>query len=393
MNQDIKFGFWNYAPFGILDNKEAVLDWKNCGSNLPMSFVYDHSVDKKKDMLELLDECQKHGLKLIISDIRTPFTRLRTISKEEYEKDVIEAYKDFGKHPATFGFYIGDEPSPDESDLFILAANIVLKNMPGLVPFGNLLPYFDGFDEKTNLGTERPHYEALLARIIKESKLPVIGYDQYTQNYDEYYHPEAGINAYFNGLEIYHKVTKTCGVPFYVSLLSVGHWMYKVPTEDMIRWQISTAFAHGARGVIWFYFYQNDIDLSYREAPFTGYLLRKTPMFDVISRQQYIFKTRYEEQFNKMELEDVYHLNHIYKENQEVKESEFIKELKIERDFPVIVSTYKEFDSDKRFISFVNGSQTHANLFRLTWKNEKKETFWLAPGELALFSLDDIFNK
>jgi uncharacterized FAD-dependent dehydrogenase len=100
MDKNIKFGFWNYAPLGILNNKDAVQDWVECGINLPMSFTYDHLINKKEEMLELLDECFKHDLKLIISDTRTLFTNLRKISLEQFKKDVKAAMGDFASHPA-----------------------------------------------------------------------------------------------------------------------------------------------------------------------------------------------------------------------------------------------------------------------------------------------------
>ena len=386
MDKNIKFGFWNYAPFGIISNKEAVKDWVEVGSNLPMSFVYDSKKDKPNVMLELLDECEKHNLKLIISDTRTLFTNLRSLSKEEFRKQVKEAYKDFGHHKAVFGFYLGDEPSIKETDLFIDAAKIVLEEMPGLTPFGNLLPYFGCSDAIAGAeNKEFKIYSEVLQRILKETKLPVIGYDQYTQCFDDMTNQEAGINSYFVGLDNYFKNCKANNVPFIMSLLSVGHWSYRVPTEDDIRWQISTAFAHGARGVIWFYFYQDDKDYSYRLSPFTNYGLKKTPMFDIIAREQYLFKKTFEGQLNKMELEAVYHLGDSY--DKKFVYDEHIKEIVTDRKFPVIISYYKEFNSEKKWVSFVNGSQKYANLLRISFTNDKKETFWLAPGEMRLFEL------
>ena len=88
MNKDIKFGFWNYAPFGVISNKEAVKDWVNAESNLPMSFVYDFHNGNKEEMIELLDECQKSNLKLIVSDTRTIFRNLCSVSEEQFRKDV-----------------------------------------------------------------------------------------------------------------------------------------------------------------------------------------------------------------------------------------------------------------------------------------------------------------
>ena len=388
MDKNIKFGFWNYAPFGIISNQDAVKDWVEVGSNLPMSFIYDSKKDKPSSMIELLDECEKNNLKLIISDTRTLFTNLRSLSIDEFRKQVKEAYKDFGKHKATFGFFLGDEPSPDETDLFIDAAKIVLEEMPNLTPFGNLLPYFGCGDAVLDIGNKNfEFYYKLLQRILKETKLPVIGYDQYTQCLDEVSNQEAGINSYFIGLDKYFENCKQNNVPFLMSLLSVGHWNYRVPTEDDIRWQISTAFAHGARGVIWFYFYQNDKDYSYRLSPFTNYELKKTPMFDIIAREQYLFKKTFEEQFNKMELTAVYHLGHLYDEEKRFVYDEHIKEILTDRKFPVIISYYKEFNSEKKWVSFVNGSQKYSNLFRITFTDGRKEVFWLAPGEMRLFEL------
>ena len=391
MNKDIKFGFWNYAPFGVISNKEAVKDWVNAESNLPMSFVYDFHNGNKEEMIELLDECQKSNLKLIISDTRTIFRNLCSVSEEQFRKDVKAAFDDFGHHPAAFGFFVGDEPSPEETDLFIKAVKIVKEETPGLVPFGNLLPYFGASDHVLDIGNKNfEYYSNIVDKILKETGLPVIGYDQYSQCLDDLGNQETGINSYFIGLDKYYDLCKKNDSSFYISLLSVGHWMYRVPSEDDIRWQISTAFAHGARGVIWFYFYQDDKDYSYRLSPFTNYGLKKTPMYDIVSREQYLFKKTFEDQFNKMELVNVYHLGHIYDENKRFVYDEYIKDVMVDRKLPVIISYYKEFNSDKKWVSFVNGSQKYASILRITFSKGHKEVFWLAPGEMRLFDLDEV---
>lgn len=385
MDKNIKLGFWNYAPFGIISNKDAVKDWVSVGSNLPMSFIYDYKKNKKDEMLALLDECQKFHLKLIISDTRTLYSNLTSMTKDEFRSLVKAAFDDFGHHEAAFGFYVGDEPSPDDAHLFIDAMKIVLEEMPGLTPFGNLLPLFMEIDNP-----RKPEYIELLHKILKDTKAPIIGYDQYTQCHDKYAHPEEGIKSYFYDLDMFRKITKEYDVPVYISLLCIGHWNHRVPTEDDIRWQMYTALAHGMRGIIWFYFHQPHHDYSYRGGPYTNFGMRKTPMFDIIARQQYIFKEGYEEQFNKMELINVYHLNDNYVFEDQKQKDEDIDELILDREFPVIISHYQEFDSKKKWISFVNGSQEYTNLFRVTFKGGYKKVFWLAPGEMRLFDLDEV---
>jgi hypothetical protein len=116
-------------------------------------------------------------------------------------------------------------------------------------------------------------------------------------------------------------------------------------------------------------------------------------MFDIIARQQYLFQQAHLEQFNKMELINVYHHGHLYDASKRFIYDEYISDIFTDRKFPIIISYYKEFDSEKKWLSIVNGSQKYANLFKMTFTNGHKETFWLAPGELRLLNLDEIFNK
>ena len=241
----------------------------------------------------------------------------------------------------------------------------------------------------SEMGTSFEQFKEIISK-LKDTKAPIIGYDQYTQCHDKYAHPEEGIKSYFYDLDMFRKITKEYDVPVYISLLCIGHWNHRVPTEDDIRWQMYTALAHGMRGIIWFYFHQPHHDYSYRGGPYTNFGMRKTPMFDIIARQQYIFKEGYEEQFNKMELINVYHLNDNYVFEDQKQKDEDIDELILDREFPVIISHYQEFDSKKKWISFVNGSQEYTNLFRVTFKGGNKKVFWLAPGEMRLFDLDEV---
>ncbi len=393
MDKNIRFGFWNYIDSGRL-GKEAVTDWKELGMNLCMSFDFDlNKGHNKQDMLDVLDECAAQGMKIIIRDKRTRFKHYAQVGADVFTADVQAAYEDFGKHPATFGFFIGDEPSDEQVPDFIETAKIVLAQMPKLVPFGNLLPYFGNGDWAILTSRKTDSFYATVDKILKETKLPVIGYDHYTQCLQDDQNKEAGIDGWFYDLDTYRKVCQENGIPFYVTALCVGHWAYRVPTEDDFRWQISTALAHGARGIFWFHLYSLNNDLSYRGAPFYGNHFKRTETFDYLARQQDLFQQCYLEQFNKMELQEVYHAGHIYDPAHRLVSDEIIKEVTAQRAYTTIVSYFKEFDSEERWVCIVNGHQRFTNLITVDFTCGASYKFWLAPGELRLFKLSDVENS
>ncbi len=388
MDNRIKFGFWNYVESGVF-GKEAVKDWVDLGCDLPMSFTFDHEKHNKQDMLDILDECEKYGMKLIICDKRAHFRTLAEKGEAKFAEGVKNAFEDFGRHPAAFGFFIGDEPTFDEIDDFVLTAKIVLHEMPDIVPFGNLLPYWGGgSDFDMDIGAKESVHTEAVERILCESRIPLIGYDQYSQCLEQSRNTECGINSYFYVLDKYFEITQKYGIPFYASLLAVGHWCYRVPTEEDIRWQIYTALAHGARGIIWFHLYQYSAGTSYVGNPLIGKKRMRSPLFDAIAREQYIFNEYYRQYFDTMTLEKVYHVGHIYDPAKRMCEDDAIQAVKGESSYPTIVSYYKVNDSDKRRVSIVNASQRYANKITVTLKNGKSETFWLAAGEMKIFDID-----
>lgn len=388
MTKDIKFGFWNYVESGVF-GKEAVKDWKDLSCNLPMSFTFDVDRHNKQDMLDILDECEKEGMKLVVCDSRTHFRTYQKIGEEKFVESVKAAYADFGTHPANFGFFVGDEPRPDENQDYIKTVQLVMEHAPGLIPFANLVPYWGGGSDYDMLvGAPEAEHTKLVEDLLKETKIPMLGYDQYSQCLDEGHNQECGINSYFFVLDQYRELTKKYNVPFFASLLACGHWCFRTPTEDDIRWQMYTALAHGARGIFWFHLYQYDAGSSFVGMPLCGPKRMRMPVFDMIARQQYIFDCYYREQFDKMEVTDVYHVGHIYDPRRRFCADDILLDINGKNSYPTILTYYKEYDSDKRWMSVVNAHQRLANRITLKYQNGKEETFWLAPGEMKLIEID-----
>lgn len=387
MTRQIKFGFWNYIESGVF-GKEAVQDWQDLHCNLPMSFDFDHTRHDKRQMLDILDECEKRNMKLIIRDKRTRFRTLDRVGEAAFVQGVRKAYEDFGTHPATFGFFVGDEPRPDQNDLYIRTVQLVMENAPSLIPFGNLVPYWGGGSDYDMLvGAPEEEHTRLVDEYLQQSHVPLLGYDQYTQCLNEAHNQQVGINSYFLVLDKYWELSQKYGIPFYPTLLACGHWAFRTPTEDDIRWQIYTALAHGARGILWFHLYQYGAGSSFVNMPLCGPDRVRTPVFDMISRQQYIFDCFYRDIFDRLELTAVYHVGHIYDPRKRFCADDVLLDVNGKFSYPTIISYYRETEGGQRWMSVVNAHQRLANQIKLTYQDGKVESFWLAPGEMKLIKL------
>src|SRR5436190_6732080 len=57
-----------------------------------------------------LDNCQKAGLKAIVSDARIAGCDWATVDDAKARTNAASLVADVGKHPAVFGYYLRDEP-------------------------------------------------------------------------------------------------------------------------------------------------------------------------------------------------------------------------------------------------------------------------------------------
>ena len=107
MSSKFPVGFWNYPNVSRLSANE-VERWARCGMTLTQSPFFSYETNKKEELIPFLDEAERFGIKLIIMVTDLTYRELVLKGEEEYRKVFNKAYEDFGKHPATFGFYVGD---------------------------------------------------------------------------------------------------------------------------------------------------------------------------------------------------------------------------------------------------------------------------------------------
>lgn len=262
----IDVSFWNYTRLNAcrLSPREVAREWKDLGITVGFSFRYDPKEDSRDAMIELIEACEQLGLRLIVYDLRV-YSPPENFSEEEYAAQVKAAAEDFGKYPAVAGFYLGDEPSKAQFERYRRAI-AVLSSVTDKPAFMN----FSWCDAHLKDFSGREEYAAFLTRFVRETGLKLVANDRYSCLHAREYEPgflELGTDKYFADLNLFRKVACACGVRYWTSLCSVGHWMYRTPDETDIRWQINTAVAHGAEGIQWFFLYQHRFADDYYSYP------------------------------------------------------------------------------------------------------------------------------
>ena len=302
-------GFWNYNFLRIKDNfdatnEQAVKEWAEAGITVAQAPRYNSDKPEEikrmhKRMHELLDWCAKYKIKLIIGDERTYFAGDVNDGKAtwaDYEKRAKEAIAEFGGHPATFGFLVGDEPNASMKDTFFETVRRLKKLAPKLHPFANLLPYW--INSEMNLlkvagANSWPEY---LDEYARKGQPDFVSYDCYRQMDSG---GTEGIDIYYNNLRLHREAMIRNATPFWTSLLCVGHYNYRHPTRDELRLQFNTSIAFGAKGVCWFFWYTPYPQANYQNSPYDDFFNKTQTYYDLYDTQNRLQK-RYGKVINKL---------------------------------------------------------------------------------------------
>lgn len=352
-------GFWGYRSFGEQDTPETVAMWKDAGFNTALSFIYHVDDDKPQEMLQMLDLCKENGLKVILYDDRIHCHRLREMSEEMYEKAVLRSVNEFGRHPAAAAFFVSDEPNAATLPLAEKAVRIVQKHSP-IPAFVNFYPMWRSKDYVDLMGVPGEKIGELYSEFLKKSGAACIAYDCYSQM--DAREPEAGLNGYFDNLNTYHTIAKQAGVPMIPSLLCTGHWAFRQPALTDLRWQLSTAVAHGAKGALWFMLYDNDDGLGSSPIDISN---EKQPSYYDLRKANREFMRQAGELVADLELEEVYHYCHSYGGVQCYAEGYdvFLKSFAEKYRDDAVISRFRNRKTGRYWYMFVNASRAAGNQF------------------------------
>jgi hypothetical protein len=275
-------GFWVFARQAY-EPAALARDWAECGMTLAMTPPFDPALDDPAVMRALLDAAAGYDIRVILCDRRALWTALTEGGEDAYRAGFMAALTDFGDHPALLGFYVGDEPQVSAFDDACRAQRLQREWAPHLLPFLNLFPStLDAATDRYHVGFD--DWPAYLDAYIAAANPPVLAYDCYA-------HMRAdgdGLEMYYRNLRYYAEAAARHGLPLWVTQLSTGHFTYRCPNEDDFRWQLNTAAAHGAQGVLWFYFHYPAPMGNFRLAPIDEYGER-TETYTWLRRQNRAF--------------------------------------------------------------------------------------------------------
>ncbi len=401
-------GFWNYTQTGDL-TPDDVADWEDCGMNLVLSPDFDPAAHKKEDMLAMLDACERRGIRMILSDKRTNWHGAHA-DEAGYRARFAAALEDFGAHPAAFGFHIGDEPVEKDVPDCIAAYRIQSEMAPHLTPFLNFNPWH----ENINILLNARDYTQWLTDFAKASGAKMLCYDCYYQMNPE----EDGVERYFRNLKIFSDACAASGVPYWTTLLSVGHFRYRCPTEDDIRWQLSTAAASGCKGILWFFFYERVPFVNYRNPPIDEFGEKTRTYYD-LRRQVKRFLNQHAGLLSTLTLDRAYHMGKTYGGFRAFEKGvdPLVSDLTSTDYVPLMLSVFKDADG-REYCCVVNLSQTKNTQFKLHIPGEGTRAYrydfgggvplvqarqdssyrvgggeivigsWLAPGQMEIYRIE-----
>jgi len=185
-----------------------------------------------------LDLARSNGLKVMMMDSRVTAKRFQ---EEGFERGLDAVVADYAGHPALWGYFVTDEPNASQFENLGAINRYLLKKDPKHIPAVNLFPTYASQEQLGN-----PTYEEHVSSFIQTVRPRLLSYDHYALVGD-------GLRPdYFENMEIIRRQALKHKIPFNFILLSVPHFSYRDPTEADLRWQVNTALAYGARGIMYF---------------------------------------------------------------------------------------------------------------------------------------------
>ncbi len=187
--------------------------------------------DQVKKQIQL---CEKYDLKAIVS--------VEDLSPDQYPTS-----------QAVWGYKVKDEPPATYFPKLKEMVEKIRKVRPGRITFINLYP---NYANEQQLGTTS--YDEYVRKFVDEVKPYVLSMDHYPWMFPN---GNNSCEAYCSNLAVMRKYSLQKDIPFWNFFNAMPFYTQYDPTEAVLRWQIYTSIAYGAKGVMYFC-YQTDINAA-----------------------------------------------------------------------------------------------------------------------------------
>ncbi len=245
---------------GVLPKESTVerfQEFRNAGFDVSISNFADLPTSA---FIRALDNAQKCNV------------RLFALSSElwEYPEATIIAIKN---HPALYGYYIYDEPFSNQMTDMKKRYDRFRRADSSKPFYMNLIPYYDdGLLRRMRIANYRDY-----VRSACNTGVPQICFDYYPIT-------KSGIRSkWYMNLEIIRNESLRTNRPFWAFALSTPHADYPQPTLEMLRLQMYTNLAYGAKALLYFTYWTppRTKDFIFRNGPIdvNG---KRTKTYDVV---------------------------------------------------------------------------------------------------------------
>lgn len=401
-------------PIGFCDCGENICSWdrmgreemelyRQCGFNFVMTprFDLDNELQCSK-VTEMLRLGEEFGIKVLLNISKLCFWCYS--GPDNFRNLLREAMERFASYSSAIGFFLGDEPSGEMMGKCQELYGIFCEEAPDKLPYLNLNPgqFRDGDDFARNGGCR------------------MLSYDCYSQMNPE----ESGVENFYNNLNSYYKMAKAADIPLMSIVLGTGHFRYRVPSEDDLRWQLGACIACGSSALLWFTFH-TPCHINYRGGAIDAFG-EKTPTFGAMRRIHLQFKRDYADLINHTRLENAYWTGKAVPGLEKLPAEDegpgirLVKKVFSHNEIPLIISSLqgkgkyegKEFvlifnnttDKADGISLIANPEIRHAWMCRgekwMDWERNHPDAifrrteqsaeafFWLAPGQFEVFCLE-----
>ena len=368
MSERYVLGAWcshHFSLEGFPYEKECVDHWADAGLNVAMApFISMEKPDEVRRLKRIMDRAAERDLRLILGVGGAWLGDLLVKGEAGYRRSVAKALKHFGDHPAMFGFYIGDEPAPATFPDACRAMRIHNELAPHLHNFLNHLPVVLGHRDLDAAA-------ALMDRWAQEGKPRYLCYDCYEQ-FSTARTEQENLDIYFRNLMFYQQAAERNGLPFWNSGLSVVYSLCRPMTEDDFHWQLNTTIAHGAKGLMHFFFFCFFSMDNYSHAPVS--FGERTEQFTGMRRAHDRFVNHTEPVVRDLTLKKVSHYGQAYGGTPLFDGSGLVT--KAWADTPLIISEFKHANGSD-YVMVVNNHMRRSTQALIRFRGAATEAYEL----------------